>query len=721
MLIIDRSVITDGGAALLNSGDPINITSVKTGSGTYTSSEDIKSRTALKSTQYSYTPSSVSVDGATRSIDALLSNYDPVTEQAIVTSDYTLTEVGLFATVNGADVLFAIGVSYDGSEVPAFTGQNKSEIIVNWDMAVSGTDAITITATGAPALAADLNNHVGSEVLSADGVHGIRSILDGENYNLQVKVNGNWVNASGSKSAASITPSESDVTITGMTGDTATVTLTVVGDGALSATSGDDSIATASLSGTTLTITATGNGSTTITVSMPETSQYTAAETTINVTCDVFVIGSTYKLGSGAHTAGSIDLECVVLDIIGTNAICQSKGIYGAAWPGISELTSIKSTYFGDLASAVSGLYLPRGNADGSETTTTPTDIFVYDGSSFVNTYSSTAKASLVSAATIGYSIGATFLESSLGTSYNAGSSWLVKANGDFNYRNKSGNCVIAPTFILDLTKVKLHGDRIIDKDAVVPKIVTWANGTDAEIVAMVQAADDGIIDLYADGGWRVGDERAVTLSAMQASGTASNGVSYSVDDTHVSQTVTLVLMNRGGKTLSGGGTCNFVFGLKNILANNGSHEGGYMNSTNTNVGGWNSCARRNWCNGAFYDAFPSTLRPILKQFINHTATGDSTAATDSTDWFALASEVEIFGATTYANATAETGNTQFEYYTTSANRIKNQGDTGSADNWWERSPYSGYSGSFCFVGGGGNAIGSYASNTLGLAPFGCI
>ena len=197
MLIIDRSVITDGGAALLNSGDPINITSVKTGSGTYTSSEDIKSRTALKSTQYSYAPSSVTVDGVTRTVNALLSNYDPVTEQAIVTTDYTLTEVGLFATVNGSDVLFAIGISYDGSEVPAFTGQNKSEIVIGWDMAVSGTDAITITATGAPALATDLNAHVGTLVLTNSGVHGIRAVKNGDDITLQVNDGGTWKDIAG--------------------------------------------------------------------------------------------------------------------------------------------------------------------------------------------------------------------------------------------------------------------------------------------------------------------------------------------------------------------------------------------------------------------------------------------------------------------------------------------------------------------------------------------
>ena len=67
--------------------------------------------------------------------------------------------------------------------------------------------------------------------------------------------------------------------------------------------------------------------------------------------------------------------------------------------------------------------------------------------------------------------------------------------------------------------------------------IVTWADGTDAEIVAMVNAADDGMINL-ADY-WSVGDERQVTLSAMEATG---------VGESHVEQTVTFVLMNAGGK-----------------------------------------------------------------------------------------------------------------------------------------------------------------------------
>jgi hypothetical protein len=196
MLSIDRSVITDTGSALLNSGDPINITSIKTGSGTYTSTEDIKSRTALKSTQYSYDPTSVQVDGVNRTVSGILTNYDPDTSQAIVTSDYTITEVGLFATVNSVEVLFAIGVSYDGTEVPAFTGQNKSEIIVDWVMALSGTAQVTVSSPGAYATAADLNTHIDNEVFSASGVHGIRAVDDDGVVKIQVYDDG-WGDVNG--------------------------------------------------------------------------------------------------------------------------------------------------------------------------------------------------------------------------------------------------------------------------------------------------------------------------------------------------------------------------------------------------------------------------------------------------------------------------------------------------------------------------------------------
>ena len=236
-------------------------------------------------------------------------------------------------------------------------------------------------------------------------------------------------------------------------------------------------------------------------------------------------------------------------------------------------------------------------------------------------------------------------------------------------------------------------------------KIVTWAGGTDAEIANMVAAADAGVINLQDY--WAVGQERSVSLAAMAATG---------VGESHSAQNVTMVLMNKGGKTLANGKTCSFIVGLKNGLATTG-----YMNSTNTNSGGWESCARRTWCNNVFRNAIPSALRGIFKQHKNVTANGSSTGTTTSTDYFALPAEKEVFGSVTYANATAETSLTQFEYYKTTANRVKNAGDSGSASGWWERSPNSGNSTRFCSVYSGGSAGGNNAGYAHLLAPFGCI
>ena len=87
-------------------------------------------------------------------------------------------------------------------------------------------------------------------------------------------------------------------------------------------------------------------------------------------------------------------------------------------------------------------------------------------------------------------------------------------------------------------------------------KIVTWAGGTDKEIVAMVEAADQGVINL--SDYWAVGDIRTVQLSAMSATG---------VGESHVAQQVDLVLLHAGGYDLnaavaSGRTKCSFVVGL---------------------------------------------------------------------------------------------------------------------------------------------------------------
>ena len=236
------------------------------------------------------------------------------------------------------------------------------------------------------------------------------------------------------------------------------------------------------------------------------------------------------------------------------------------------------------------------------------------------------------------------------------------------------------------------------------PKIVSWADGTDEEVAAMVAAADAGKLNL--SDYWHEGDERTVHLSYMPAVG--------GVSDFHDAQDVVMVLSDPGHFTLASGKPCNFVVLQKDCLK-----EYGYMNSQDFNSGGWDACKRRTWCNNVFRNAIPASLRPAFKQFKTKAAAGSGTALTTSTDWFSLFSEMEVFGSTTYANSSAESQNTQLNWFKTSSNRIKKW--NGVSSRWWERSPYSTNSNNFCNVTNRGIADWYGARYSSGLAPFGCI
>lgn len=245
-------------------------------------------------------------------------------------------------------------------------------------------------------------------------------------------------------------------------------------------------------------------------------------------------------------------------------------------------------------------------------------------------------------------------------------------------------------------------------------KIVTWATGTDAEIADMVAAADAGQISLKDY--WAVGQERTVNLSVMAA---------VVVGETQAAQSATLVLMDSTctgftlATTTSGGKTKpDFIVGLKNSLK-----KTGYMNSSDTNVNGWSGCARRTWCNNVFREAIPEPLRGIFKQFKWKQGQGDgaSSGLFETTDYFGLAPETAVFSGVIYSQADEGALYAQWNWYKTSTNRIKRLGDNGSADYWWECSPYSGGSDHFCNVSSYGGASYNGASYTSGLAPFGCI
>ena len=163
-------------------------------------------------------------------------------------------------------------------------------------------------------------------------------------------------------------------------------------------------------------------------------------------------------------------------------------------------------------------------------------------------------------------------------------------------------------------------------------KIVTFADGTDEEIVAMIEAhyADKINLSDY----WAVGDKRTVTLSAMSAT--------Y-VGESHSSQDVQLTIIDFDHDDLvtpiNGKTKAAISVQLKNCL-----NTKGYMNSSNTNVGGWEESTRRKWCNDIFYNAIPSILRNGIKQVIKKNyKVYNSNNITTTSDYCFLLSETEIF------------------------------------------------------------------------------
>lgn len=143
-----------------------------------------------------------------------------------------------------------------------------------------------------------------------------------------------------------------------------------------------------------------------------------------------------------------------------------------------------------------------------------------------------------------------------------------------------------------------------------------------------------------------------------------------------------------------------------------------YMNSSNTNSGGWNGSYMKKTVMTTLLNQLPAALKNVLKSVNKLSGTGGgSTSGTQTTnDKLFLLSEVEIFGTTTYS---VPGEGTQYAYYKAGNSKIKKV--NGSAGGWWERSPHSGGTSYFCFVNNNGGASYDYASDTRGVSFGFCV
>ena len=257
-------------------------------------------------------------------------------------------------------------------------------------------------------------------------------------------------------------------------------------------------------------------------------------------------------------------------------------------------------------------------------------------------------------------------------------------------------------------------------------KIVTFADGTLAEIDKMIKAHYAGKINIgdY----WAVGDKRTIHHYAMDATGVSeshkANDYVYVIIGIEHDDLVTPI----NGKTKAAITiqTERMLYSDTTTEYNSSydtSHECGYMNSSNTNSGDWKSCARREWCNSVYKGCLPPYIQNMMKPVKKLTSAGNySNEINISQDYAFLPSEIEIFGSTTYSYAGE---GKQYQYFKNAiANRYKKPIYYNSAyvsGYYWTRSPKSDSSLYFCGVYIDGSVTYYNAIDIRGVTPCLCM
>lgn len=268
-------------------------------------------------------------------------------------------------------------------------------------------------------------------------------------------------------------------------------------------------------------------------------------------------------------------------------------------------------------------------------------------------------------------------------------------------------------------------GNRLLGEPEEGLKIVTFVDGTDAEIEKMIEAHYAGKINIgdY----WAVGDKRTIHHNAMAATGVSeshkANDYVYVIIGIEHDDLATAI----NGKTKAA-----ITIQTERMLyldttteynsSYDASHECGYINSSSTNSGGWEDCVRRTWCNNVYKKCLPTYIQNMMKQVKKLTSVGSrSSTIKASNDYVFLPSEIEIFGSTTYSCAGE---GKQYQYFkNATANRYKKPYFSSNfvSGRYWERSPYSGSENKFCHVNLSGTSYYDGVSYYLGISPCLCF
>ena len=160
MLMWNPSKLTTAGKALLAKAQAgqtsIQITKAQTGSGSYSSGENIESRTALKTPKQTFPIQNKVISDADNTVILKIAITNK-SETETLSAGYDITEFGIFAQdPQKGEILYSIATASTSDYMPAYNGVLPSVINMSYYLEVSNAENVTINSAGALALQADL-------------------------------------------------------------------------------------------------------------------------------------------------------------------------------------------------------------------------------------------------------------------------------------------------------------------------------------------------------------------------------------------------------------------------------------------------------------------------------------------------------------------------------------------------------------------------------------
>ena len=408
--------------------------------------------------------------------------------------------------------------------------------------------------------------------------------------------------------------------------------------------------------------------------------------------------------------------------------------------PGV-ELSLVVSVTSGAAVTATKGSKTVNGTAAGGSCVLSLPEAGTWSVKATLNGKTSDTKSvSVVDS----YAVALTFFSATITVNVDSGASVALKKDGvTVQTKTSTGTAVFTVTETGTYTIVATKsGQSVSGTVNVVSSTTTYAltlyfvsstlNNNEWSVIKSVSDAGQGAS--Y----WSIGDRKAVTLNGTVGKLSLSNVMTYAfiIGFNHNASVEGANRIHfQLAKTALSGGTdvCLCDSSYNSAVSTTGYFS---MNSSRTNSGGWaSSQMRTNVCgtslssySGTIIAVIPAALRAVLKsvtKYTDNTANGGGSTAsyvTETTDYFFLLSEFEVFGSISYGNTNEKNKQAQYAYYSAGNSKIKYKHDgTSTAAYWCLRSPRASYSSSFVIVSTDGTVTSCNAYNSLGFAPGFCV